>query len=106
MRWRCPQRLGEQRHQVVAEIVVVDRLAAQPGIGRRQVRRAPDRGEERDIHELLGVHDLWREGPHPRHQAERASKDDLAGYDIAALRLDELGQRQPHARRAQHRSIG
>ena len=72
--------------QDVTEVVVGDGISGQPGIRRRQTRRAQDRVEEGKLHGLLGRHDIRVEGPHQRPHDEARQEEGLRDGDRPQVR--------------------
>ena len=71
----------------VAQVVVVDRLAGEPRIRRRDGHRARAAGEEGDVHRLLGAEDLGGVSAQP----------DVGGKEEKRRRFDEDEAAQPGA---------
>ena len=92
---RQPHQVGE--HQV-AEVVVVDRVAAHPRIGRRHAVGAQQAVEEGEVHVLLGAEDVGR---HPALEDEEQKAD--RPQPVVAHELAPAAAAQPVAeRRALH----
>jgi hypothetical protein len=96
---RDPGEAGEVREQEMAEVVVVDRMAGEPRILRRDRGRADDRVEEREVHELLRAEDLRTERAHEREEEERRREPELAEDELAPRRpladaLPGVGERR------------
>ena len=71
--------LGQEGHHEVAEVVVTDRVARQPGVLGREEPALEYGIEEGEVHGLLRVVDGGREGNHREPDEVEAQEDQLGG---------------------------
>ena len=69
--------MSEGRVHEIAEVVIADGLAGEPGIGRWKVGTLEDAVHEGEVHGLLGVDDLRRVAADRSPESEYQGKDDL-----------------------------
>ena len=84
--------LAEGAHHPVAEVVVADRLAAQPGVLGVADLRVDGGAEEGEVHRLLGVVDEGVVGAEERPGDEEDEEDCLGYADGAPLAGDEVAE--------------
>ena len=84
--------LAERAHHPVAEVVVADRLAAQPGVFGVSDLRVDGGAEEGEVHRLLGVVDEGVVGSEERPADEEDQEDCLCDDDGAPLARDEVSE--------------
>ena len=84
--------LAEGAHHPVSEVVVADRLAAQPGVFGVADVRVDGGAEEGEVHRLLGVVDEGVVGAEER-PADEEDEEDCLGYDDGApFARDEVAE--------------
>ena len=83
------RQLRQRAHHPVAEVVVADRLAAQPRVLGRAGKRQYGGVQEREVHRLLGVVDGRVGGPVESPGYEEDQEDDLGQRDDPPLLLQE-----------------
>ena len=71
--------LADERHHQIAEIVVADRVARQPGVFRRKERRLPHRVQEHQVHRFLGVVDGRGRRGDPGPQQKQGDEHQFGG---------------------------
>ena len=84
--------LAEGAHHPVAEVVVADRLAAQPGVFGVSDLRVDGGAEEGEVHRLLGVVDEGVVGAEERPADEEDEEYCFCDDDGAPLALDEVAE--------------
>ena len=84
--------LAEGAHHPVAEVVVADRLAAQPGVFGVSDLRVDGGAEEGEVHRLLGVVDEGVVGAEERPADEEDEEYRLGDDDGAPLAGDEVAE--------------
>ena len=96
---RQRRQLAQDAHDPVAEVVVADRLPAQPRVLGLADDVADRRVQEREVHRLLGVGDGRVVGAVERPGDEDDQERALGQQDAVALPPEELGELPPAAPR-------
>ena len=86
--------LDQEGGDDVAEVVVVDRRAGEPGVRRRHRRRRERRIDEGEVHELLEAVDVVVEPPHQQVRGERNGERRFRAQETGGRFLERRVRRE------------